>query len=93
VPQDGHAHRDLQAGIVPPDYLGQCQHAIWLTGAQWLDFVSFDDRLPESLQLFVVRLPRDEAAMAAHELLVRQFLEEVAKQHQALLELAAKRAA
>ena len=30
------------------------------TGRQWCDFVSFDPRMPEHLQLFVVRFERDE---------------------------------
>jgi hypothetical protein len=31
---------------VPSDYLGQITHNLWITGAQWCDFVSFDDRFP-----------------------------------------------
>lgn len=83
----------LRAGTVPSAYLGQLTHALWLTGARFIDFCSFDDRLPPELQLFVVRLPRDEAAIAAHELLVRQFLDEVKREYDALLALAESRKA
>lgn len=68
----------LQAGVLPDDYRAQCLHALWLTGAHWIDFCSFDPRFPEPLQLFRVRLERSEAEMAAYELAVTLFLDEVA---------------
>lgn len=78
----------LKAGKVPSEYEGQCLTGLWLTGAQWWDFASFDDRLPAALQLFVVRMYRDEAAIAAHELRVRQFLREVEAEYEALAKMA-----
>jgi hypothetical protein len=48
-----------------------------VTGRQWCDFVSFDPRLPEDLQLFVVRLERDEEYIKAMEIEVEKFLSEV----------------
>lgn len=83
----------FRSGAVPAAYVGQCVHALWLTGARWLDFASFDDRLPEALHLFVVRMHRDEAAIAAHELLVRQFLAEVDREVEEIRALAQKAAA
>jgi hypothetical protein len=47
------------------------------TGAQWCDFVSFDPRLPEDLQLFVVRVQRDQEYIDSMEKEVVKFLEEV----------------
>jgi putative phage-type endonuclease len=67
----------LQAGILPDDYRGQILHNLWITGAQWCDFVSFDDRYDDELELFIVRVERDEAQIGSYELLVRQFLAEV----------------
>jgi len=46
-------------------------------GAKWCDFVSFDPRLPSDLQLFVVRLERDEEYIEAMEAEVKKFLSEV----------------
>lgn len=43
----------------------------------WCDFVSFDPRLPEDLQLFVKRFPRDELRIAEIEGQVDEFLAEV----------------
>jgi len=74
----------LLAGTLPEEYRAQCLHALWLTGASWCDFISFDDRFPLPLDLFIVRLERDAAAMAAYELLVRQFLREVDEAEQVL---------
>lgn len=70
----------LKAKAIPDDYLPQMRHHLFVTGAKWWDFVSFDDRLPEPLQLVVRRLWAVEAELPAHELAVRAFLGEVEKQ-------------
>jgi len=67
----------LQAGTVPEEYLGQCLHALWITEADWVDFVSFDDRFAEPLDFFVVRFMRDDATVAAYAGLALRFLDEV----------------
>lgn len=67
----------LRTGSVPPDYLPQITHNLWITGAQWCDFASFDDRFPPSLQLFRVRVERNQAEIDAYELMARAFLNEV----------------
>lgn len=67
----------LRAGEIPSEYLPQCIHNLWVTGAQWCDFVSFDDRFPDELQLFVCRLTRNEEEIRAYNLLARMFLTEV----------------
>lgn len=64
----------MQAGVVPDEYRGQVVHALWVTGAQWLDFCSFDPRFPASLELFIVRYPRIELEMAAYGSTVEKFL-------------------
>jgi hypothetical protein len=56
------------------------------TGAKWCDFVSFDPRLPPELQLFVVRLNRDEAYIQEIEAEVKQFLDEVQQVYSQLKE-------
>ena len=67
----------LMAGIPPAKYVPQMQTQMACTGAKWCDFVSFDPRLPPELQLFVVRLDRDEAYIHEIEEEVKQFLDEV----------------
>ena len=41
---------------VPTKYITQMQWQMACTGRQWCDFVSFDPRLPDGLQLFVKRV-------------------------------------
>jgi len=61
----------------PAKYVPQMQCQMAVTGAKWCDFVSFDPRLPEDLQLFVVRLERDDEYIEAMEAEVKKFLSEV----------------
>jgi putative phage-type endonuclease len=61
----------------PAKYVPQMQCQMAVTGAKWCDFVSFDPRLPEDLQLFVVRLERDDEYIEAMEEEVKKFLGEV----------------
>jgi predicted phage-related endonuclease len=79
----------LRAGVMPPDHLPQVLHNLWVTGAQWCDFVSFDDRFPEQLSLFVVRVPRDDAAILTYERAALAFLAEVDAEVAAVSGLAA----
>jgi putative phage-type endonuclease len=67
----------LLAGRVPTDYVPQMQWQMACTGRPWNDFASYDPRMPEHLQLFVKRLPRDEEYIGWLESEVRQFNAEV----------------
>lgn len=78
----------LRSGTVPTDYLRQIQHALWVTGAQWCDWLSYQPDFPEPLRVKMVRIERDETQMKAYELLVRQFLAEVDKEYAALDQMA-----
>lgn len=77
----------LLNGDVDGKYIKQMQWQMACTGRQWCDFVSFDPRLPGNLQLFVKRIPRDEAAIAAMEMEVTKFLAELATKVQQLEKL------
>jgi hypothetical protein len=67
----------LKAGTVPSSHLPQIHHNLWITGAQWCDFVSFDPRFPEGRRLFVCRVPRNEFDINAYEKCALKFLAEV----------------
>lgn len=54
----------IQSGEPDSKYWWQMQFQMYCTGRKWCDFVSFDDRMPEELQLFVVRVERDDQAIA-----------------------------
>lgn len=67
----------LKTGTVPGDYLKQITHNLWLTGAAWCDWLSFNPDFPEALRVKLVRIQRDAAAMAAYERAAVAFLNEV----------------
>ena len=58
-------------------YFAQMQMQMACTGRKWCDFVSFDPRLPADLQLFVSRVPRDDAFIAEMEKEITSFLSEL----------------
>ena len=61
----------------PRQYENQMLWQMACTRREWCDFVSFDPRLPEDLQLFVHRFDRDDKRIAEIEEAVKQFLSEV----------------
>ena len=54
------------------------------TGAKWVDFVSFDPRVPNGLDYFEIRVMRDEVYINELENEVTQFLIEVEAKFQQL---------
>jgi predicted phage-related endonuclease len=79
----------LTAGKLPADYKPQILHNMYVTGAQFADFVSFDPRMPEKLKLFIVRYNRVEDEITEYEAGLTQFLSEVDDLQKKLSELAA----
>lgn len=69
--------RYLRSGRMPAEHLAQVTHNLWITGAEWCDFASFDDRFAPALHLFVVRVQRADVDIAAYEAEVMKFLLEV----------------
>lgn len=67
----------ILSGKAPTKYIPQMQWQMACTGRAWCDFISFDPRMPADMQLFVVRVNRDEALIAAYEAEVTKFLAEV----------------
>jgi putative phage-type endonuclease len=61
----------------PRQYENQMLWQMACTGREWVDFVSYDPRLPEDLQLFVHRFDRDDKRIEEIEAAVTQFLSEV----------------
>lgn len=62
---------------VPAKYVTQMQWQMACANRLWCDFVSFDPRAPEGLQLFVKRVERDDAMIKELEAEVHKFLEEM----------------
>jgi putative phage-type endonuclease len=67
----------LLSETVPTKYYTQMQFQLACTGRKWCDFVSFDNRLPPELQLFVKRVPRDDTYIKLMEAEIVQFIAEL----------------
>lgn len=70
------------AMMLPVEHDPQVLHMLWLTGASYVDFLSFDPRFPEKLRTFYVRVERDErgGGIDAYDAKVRAFLAEVERE-------------
>jgi hypothetical protein len=64
-------------GIVPEDYLWQCTHNAWVTGAEWVDWMSHGDDFPEGSQSKLVRLNRSELKIEEYAAEAMRLLTEV----------------
>ena len=62
---------------VPSKYNTQMQWQMVCTGRKWCDFVSFDPRMPEGLQLFIQRVDFDEQYVKMLEAEITEFLGEL----------------
>jgi putative phage-type endonuclease len=62
---------------VPSKYVTQIMWQMACTERKWCDFVSFDPRMPEHMQLFVKRIERDDDMIIELEREVEKFLVEL----------------
>ncbi|MBC8157935.1 MAG: YqaJ viral recombinase family protein [Alphaproteobacteria bacterium] len=69
---------------VPGKYITQMQWQMACAERDWCDFVSFDPRMPEHLNIWIHRIERDEEKIAELENLVAEFLEELRDKVEAL---------
>ena len=69
----------LMSKSVPSKYLPQIQWqmASVSPNVKWVDFISFNPNFPDTMQLFVARVERDNAYIAELEAEVIKFLDEV----------------
>lgn len=75
----------LLGADLPEGYMYQMLWQMACTGRKWCDFVSFDPRLPEDMQLYIKRIERDDAEIARVEREVLLFLDEVEDTARALI--------
>jgi len=69
----------ILSGKVPAKYIPQMMWQMSCTKREWCDFVSFDPRFPENLQIFVERITYDPTYVKMLELEITQFLDDVSK--------------
>lgn len=77
-PESATHYEYLRTKQIPADYRWQCVHSLWVSDAEYCDFISFDNRFPDDLQYLCVRLDRDDKEIAAYESSALRFLAEVA---------------
>lgn len=78
--QNTATHIDaLLGGSIPGNYMKQMQFQMACTGRAWCDFVQFDPRLPDEMQLLIRRVPADPAMIADIEAEIACFLAEVSE--------------
>jgi len=65
------------SGKAPSKYIPQMQWQMASTGRKWCDFVSFDPRMPEGLQLFIQRVDFDAEYVKMLEAEITGFLAEL----------------
>ena len=74
----------LRDGVFPSRYTGQMLHELWITGAAFYEFLSWDGRFPAELQTFYVRVERDDKQVEAYAKEALAFLAEVDRDVEAL---------
>ena len=62
---------------IPDKYMKQMQLQMKCADKKWCDFVVYDPRMPESMQMFVARVERDDRFIAEMEAEIVKFLAEV----------------
>ncbi|RLD19114.1 MAG: exonuclease [Bacteroidetes bacterium] len=66
----------LATGVINPRYMVQMQCQMMCAGLAWVDYIVFDDRLPEQFQFNCVRVYPDFALQTTIEAEVRRFIAE-----------------
>jgi hypothetical protein len=67
----------LKLKTEPAEYAWQIQGALWITERDWWDFASFNPEFPETLQLVVRRVYRDDKRIKELAAEVARFMDEV----------------
>lgn len=77
APRPANHLRYLRSGTLPKEHEAQVTHLLWLTGAEWLDFLSYSPVFPPHLQTMLVRVEAKYLDLEHYERQVRTFLEDV----------------
>lgn len=67
----------MLADVIPPEHEYQLLAHLSCTGRKWVDFLSFDPRLPPKHQYFLKRMERDEERISTMEAGIIKFLGEL----------------
>lgn len=64
----------LISQTIPAKYVTQMMWQMACTGRKWCDFVSYDPRLPENMQMFIKRIHSDEKTIREMKFAIIEFL-------------------
>lgn len=70
-------HIETLLNGMPSEHIPQVQGQMWVAGRKWCDFVSYDDRLPENMRLYVERIHRSDSYISDLVAEIKSFLGEV----------------
>lgn len=76
----------LLSGVIDGRHIKQTQWQMACSGRSHVDFVSFDPRMPASMQLWIKRIERDDKLISELEEQVQEFLHELDAKVKALRE-------
>ena len=86
-PYQSAIHLETLKNGMPDEHMAQVQGAMWITGRKWWDFISYDPRFPDAIQLYVQRVERDEKYIGDLEREVIKFLSEVDAELEQILKM------
>lgn len=78
----------IRTGRIPDSYEKQCLHALWISGAEWCDWLTFNPDFPDGLQVKLIRMNRNDSAIQWYADKAIAFLAEVDKEEAELKERA-----
>lgn len=76
-PFNSAVHLQTVLNGMPEDHMAQVQGCMWITGRKYWLFASYDPRMPAPLDLFTLRVDRDDEYIANLDREVQKFLGEV----------------
>lgn len=76
-PHNSTVHLRTWRDGMPEEHAPQVYGVMWVLGLEWMDFCSYDARMPPELRLYVQRVNRDEAYIANLERKIVEFLGEL----------------
>lgn len=74
----------VRTGVIPGEYLKQITHALWVSGAEWCDWMSYERTFPEHLRAKLVRVRREDVDIEAYKKQAMAFLAEVDREVEAV---------
>jgi len=61
------------------DHMAQIQGNLYFNNRQWCDFISYDPRMPDGLQLLIIRVKRNQDYIDTMIAMIRDFISDLAE--------------